>query len=357
MRRLAVAAAVVGSLLAVSCSTDQPQEPQAPQAPTEPSYTASDIDRICSTTTDPIQVQICSLFPRPLQFLTATAFYVAIKYEKRVGHTNSARALGIALVNITLELYNRGKLKPGTTWVQVRAFSCNIFTLVGVPDCGGLPTDAPSPSVHSTVQVCTSAAPCLVRPPDRHSGVQVPAGACPSICTISVNFIPATSPGSGPLNTFLTQYPLFRLFTLTIAGFDGEEPTFNSNVLVGICHLAPGEGIYAPPNATVEGRLKLARNNGEGIDIFDRVTAPFLFCDDLNGSSDELLIPSGPALRSSYPGWFASAAQSVYRRAVLPVIRRLLPEPAEATVGGCCLGALTNKVSPWAAVDPESGGS
>ena len=312
MRRLQAAAALVGSLLALSCSTDQPQEPQAT---TEPSYTtASDIDRLCSTTTDPIQVQICTLFPRPLQFLTATGFYVAVKYEQRVGHTNAARALGTALVNLTLELYNRGKLVNGTTWVPVRAFSCDVFTLVGVPDCGGLPSDPPSVSIHSTVQVCTSAAPCLVRPADGHSGVQVPAGACPSICTISVNPIPVTFPKQGPLNTNFDQYPLFRLFTLTIAGFDGEgDPTFNSNVVVGICHLSPGDGgPYAPPNATVENRLQLARNEGTGIQIFDRVAAPFLNCGDLLASNEEFFF--SPRLRrSGCPGGYLAASTGVTR--------------------------------------------
>jgi hypothetical protein len=361
MRRLAVAAAVVGSLLAISCSTDQPQEPQAP---TEPSYTiGSDINRLCSTTTDPIQVQICAIFTRPLQFLTATSFYVAIKFEKRRGHERFAQALAAALVNITFNLYNKNKLVPGTTWDQVVTFTCDLLTFVG-SNCGGL-AELPPPqqNIHSTVVVCTSAG-CLVRPEDRHSGVLVGAGACPSICIISVNPIFATIPLEGPLDTELDEYGLFRHFAvatpssgefLALAEFEFAQP-----VLVGICHLSPGDGDFAPPDAATEARLRLARNNvdggdGGGIEIFNKVAAPFLSCGDLNSSNEEF-VPFEGSGRSSPRAWFASAAQSMYRRAVLPIIRKLLPEPAEAAVGACCLGALTNKVSEWGAVDPQSGG-
>ncbi len=362
MRRLAMAATLVGSLIALSC-TDERQE-----GPTEPPSAAA-APKLCPST-DPIQSQICVLFPPTDLLKSASDFYNNLK-TKLSKDPAAARVRAFELVNFTFKQFYAGKLldpngpTAPTTWEAVVTLTCDVLAKVGA-DCGDLASlPPPSPSIHATTQVCGPAG-CLVRPEDKHSGVSVPPDACPTPCIISVNPLPVNhgSPRDGPLShlTDLDQYPLFRDFALSANFDDFELPGyFDVPVLVGICHLSPADGPFAPPDDATEKRLRLAHpdpNNSEAIEILDKVNAPFLDCSDLFASNDEFTPPPEPdfGARPLHLGAFASAAQAVLMQALDPVLQTLLPEPAEAAVlGECCLGGSTRKFSPWAAVDPFSG--
>jgi len=364
MRRLIVTTAAAVGLLALAC-TDERQE-----SPTEPPSTATTAKSCPSS--DPIQSQICALFPPNDLRQSATDYYNNIKtklasYQK----TSSAKDLAAAqsravdLVNFTFKQYYAGKLLNPPGQGGVVDLTCLVLAYVG-SGWANCTTDLPSgltstsASPHSTIQVCGPAG-CLVRPEDKHSGVSVPAGACPSLCIISVDPIPPnhSSPRDGPLSslTDLDQYPLFREFNL-IAPFT----EFSTEVIVGICHLKASDGgPFAPPDDATEKRLRLAHPNPNteigGIEILEKVNAPFLDCTDLLQTNDEF--QSAPVIdgaRSSQWEGFASAAHTMLTRTLAPVLQTLLPERAEAAVmGSCCLGGTTTKFSPWAAVDPFSG--
>ena len=358
MRCLALTTAVAVGLLALACTDER-------EAPTEPSTKAAASP--CPSS-DPIQSQICALFRSSDNLASASDFYNNVKIKVRQGRTADAQARAADLVNFTFKQYYADRLQdpngtnPPTIPGGVVQLTCDVLDYVGSgwADCeadlgSGLTSTSSSP--HSTIQVCGPAG-CLVRPEDKHSGVSVPPEACPTVCIISVDPIPPNhgSPRDGPLShlTNLDQYPLFRELKL-FASFD----EFAVPVLVGICHLSPNDGgPFAPPDAATEQRLQLAHpdpNNPEGIEILAKVNAPFLDCSDLFASNDEFTPPIIGG-RSLYWGGFASAAETIFRRAVGPVLQALLPEAAEAAVlGSCCLGGTTTKFSPWAAVDPESG--
>jgi hypothetical protein len=360
MRRLALTTAVAVGLFALAC-TDERQE-----GPTEPASTAA-AAKPCTGSLDQIQTQICALFPPTDLLKSASDFYNNIK-TKLTKDPAFAKARAVDLVNFTFKQYYAGKLQdpsgPQTTQQGVVNLTCLTLGYVGSgwTDCAtdlgaGLGTTTSGP--HSTIQVCGPAG-CLVRPADKHSGVSVPPGACPTLCIISVDPIPPNqgSPRDGPLSflTNLDQYPLFRELKL-VASFN----EFSVPVIVGICHLnASDGGPFAPPDDATEARLRLAHpdpNNSEQIEILEKVAAPFLDCSDLFASNDEFTPPPEEgSVGSLQLRGFASAAQNI-TRAVGPVLQTLfLPQPAEAAVlGGCCLGGATTKFSPWAAVDPESG--
>jgi hypothetical protein len=352
MRRLALATALVGSLIVVSC-TDERQV-----GPTGPASTAA-TSKSCPSS-DPIQSQICALFPATDLLKSATDFYNNIK-TKLTKDPAAARARAIDLMNFTFKLYYAGKLldpngtaDPTTSGAAVK-LSCDVYALFLPPgttcpiSSGDLSTTL---DPHSTLQACGPAG-CLALPPDKHSGVSVPKDALHGLAFIKITPIPASSPRSGPLNTPKDQYLLFRLFELL--GFD----QFDKNVLVGICHLDPADGDFAPPTAAVDGRLKLAHNiivegETETIEEFDRVVAPFLDCSNFNSTDDE--VPPVITLGWSIRGSFASLGGTLLRKAMTPVLNALLPEPVQATmVSGCCLGGLPTRLSPWGAVDSLSG--
>jgi hypothetical protein len=359
MRRLALTTAVAVGIFALGC-TDERQE-----GPTEPSSVASSA-KLCPST-DPIQSEICGLFRPTDNLASASDFYNNIKTKKGQNRTADAQARAIDLINFAFKLYYQGKLldPPGTpnTPQGVVTLTCDVLAFVstaGSPtSCGDLGTTGLTPgSPHSTIQICGPAG-CLVQPPDKHSGVNIPSGACPTPCIISIDPLPVNhaSPRDGPLSalTNLDQYPLFREFKLSAA-----FTVFAKPVLVGICHLSVADGgDFAPPDAATEARLQLAHpdpNNSEGIEILAKVNAPFLSCADLLASNDEFAEPIGSTGRFSHLWGLASAAQGMLGRAMGPVLETLLPDRAEAAVlGQCCLGGATTKFSPWAAVDPESG--
>jgi hypothetical protein len=359
-RRLLVTTAVAVGLFALAC-TDERQE-----SPTEPPSTATTAKSCPSS--DPRQSLICDLFPANDLRQSATDFYNNIK-TKLPKDPAFANARAVDLINFTFKQYYAGKLldPPGslTTEGGVVQLTCSVLDYVGSgwTNCStdlttGLNTTSASP--HSTIQVCGPAG-CLVRPPDKHSGVSVPPDACPTLCIIAVDPIPPNFafPRRGPLFglTNLDEYPLFREFNL-VASF--EE--FAHPVIVGLCHLKASDGgPFAPPDDATEKRLQLAHPNPNtevgGIEILDKVAAPFLDCSDLFQTNDEFQPP--PVIdgaRSLQWGAFASTAQRLLTRALGPVLATVLPDRAEAAVmGSCCLGGATTKFSPWAAVDPFSG--
>jgi hypothetical protein len=352
MRRLSLTTAVAVGLFALAC-TDDRQE-----GPTGPASTAATAKSCPSS--DPIQSQICALFKPTDNLASATDFYNNIK-TKLTKDPAAARARAIDLMNFTFKLYYAGKLldpngtaDPTTPGAAVK-LSCDVFVLVSpsgttCPITSGDLSTTQGP--HSTLQACGPSG-CLALPPDKHSGVSVPKDALLGPAFIKVDPLPATTPREGPLDTPKDQYLLFRQFELL--GFDH----FEKKVLVGICHLDPADGDFAPPTAAVDGRLKLAHNiivggETETIEEFDRVAAPFLDCSDFNSSDDE--VPPVITLGWSIRGSFASLGGTLLRKAMTPVLNALLPEPVQAAmVSGCCLGGLPTRLSPWGAVDSLSG--
>jgi hypothetical protein len=354
MRRLVLTTAVAVGLFALAC-TDERKE-----GPTEPASLAPTAKSPCPST-DPIQSQICALFRPTDNLKSASDFYSNIKTKKQQGRTAEAQARAVDLVNFTFKLYYEGKLldptgnpDPTTADAAVK-LSCDVYAFVSptFTTCPLSSDDLSSTSdEHSTLQACGPAG-CLALPPDKHSGVSVGKDALLGPAFIRVKPEPATFPRGGPLHTPKDQYLLFRHFELL--GFDH----FEKNVLVGICHLDPEDGDFAPPTAAVEGRLKLARNitvggEFETIEEFDRVAAPFLDCSDFNSSDDE--VPTFEEGSATFlQGQLGSAGRAL-GRTIAPILLSLLPEPAEATVvGGCCLGGATSRLSEWGAVDSLSG--
>ena len=345
--RLALTALAV-SLFVLSCTEDNRE------APTEPSAASS--SKYCPSS-DPIQSQICALFPPNDLLKSASDLYTNVRTKKNQNKLADAQARAFDLVDFALKNVRAGKLldpngsAAPTTQQAVAQLTCDLLVYVNL-SCNGFSADALGSN--GTAQVVGPEG-GLVLTPDKHSGVQVPPGAMPAPGLITITPIPATAfpPLGGPLPTDFDQYPLFRDYTLS-ASFDH----FDKPVLVGICHLSVGDGPYAPPSQEVDNRLQLAHpdpNNTETIELLARENAPFLVCDDFN--SDDPEIPP-PIILSSTSGKvvdLASTSRRLLRRAVVPVLEALLPEPAEATmVGSCCLGGLTTKFSPFAAVDPQS---
>jgi hypothetical protein len=346
MRRRVALTALAVSLIVVSC-TDERQV-----GPTGPSSTAA-TSKSCPSS-DPIQQQICALFRPNDNLASASDFYNNIK-TKFTKDPAAALARALDLVNFTFKQYYAGKLldpngpaDPTTPGAAVK-LSCDLYALFSTATCPITSGDLSTTSgEHSTLQPCGPAG-CLVLPPDKHSGVSVPKDALTGLAFIKIDPLPATTPREGPLDTPKDQYLLFRQFELLGAN------TFAKDALVGICHLDPADGDFAPPTAAVNGRLKLARNTGEGIEEFDRVAAPFLDCSDFNSSDEEVPVFEVGSARF-LQGQLGSAGRMI-GRALAPMLQVLLPEPAEAAVllGSCCLGGTTNRLSPWGAVDSLSG--
>jgi hypothetical protein len=340
---------VAVSFLALSCTEDR-------QNPTEPSSTAATAKSCPST--DPIQAQICALFPATDLLKSATDFYNNVKTKKQQNRLAEAQARAFELIDFTLKNLKAGKLldpngsSAPTREAAVAKLTCDILVYVSLT-CGGLSADALGSN--GTAQVVGPEG-GVVLTPDKHSGVSIPKGAMPSAGLITVAPIDAHAfpARGGPLPTDLDQYLLFRHYTLS-ASFDH----FDKPVTVGICHLDVGDGDYAPPTQAVEDRLQLAHpdpNNPAVIELLVRVAAPFLFCGDFNTSSTEVPPSVVIGLKLLTPAGMASVGRSLTRK-LTPLIETLLPTRAEAAMmGSCCLGGTTTKFSPFGAVDPESGG-
>jgi hypothetical protein len=204
MRRLALATALVGSLIVVSCTeTDERQA-----GPTEPTSTAATA-KLCPSS-DPngtIQQQICALFRPNDNLASANDLYGNIQTKVRQGRTADAQAKAVDLVNFTFKNYYAGKLldptgnpDPTTAEAAVK-LSCDLYALFSTAACpitsGDLSTTLDE---HSTLQACSPAG-CLALPPDKHSGVSVPKDALHGNAFIKITPIQAVSPRVGPLNT------------------------------------------------------------------------------------------------------------------------------------------------------------
>jgi hypothetical protein len=352
MRRLFVTTAAAVGLLALAC-TDERQE-----SPTEPPSTATTA-KTCPSS-DPIQSQICALFPANDLRQSATDFYNNIK-TKWPKDRVFAQARAIDLVNFTLKNLAAGKLldPPSgtaflpdftnpTTQEAVGVLTCNVLKYVEL-SCGGLTSGALGTNGAAQVVGPNGG---LVLTPDKHAGVSIPQGAMPSPGLITITPIDAHAfpARRGPLPTPFDQYLLFRDYSLSASFTQFSKP-----VIVGICHLSVGDGDFAPPTQAVDDRLQLAHPdpvNPTTIELLPRVAAPFLNCSDFNSTSDEVPPSIVIDLKLLSPSGLASVGRTLIRK-MAPAFETLLPEPAEAAVlGSCCLGGATTKFSPWAAVDP-----
>src|SRR5690349_5963379 len=346
MRRLIVTTAAAVGLLALAC-TDERQE-----SPTEPPSAATTAKSCPSS--DPIQSEICALFPPNDLRQSATDFYNNIKTKKGQNRMADAQARAFDLIDFTLKNLKAGKLldpngsASPTREQAVVKLTCDVLTYVNLT-CGTLSTDALGSN--GTSQVVGPAG-GLVLTPDKHAGVSIPQGAMPSPGLITITPIDAHAfpARRGPLPTPFDQYLLFRDYSLSASFTQFTKP-----VIVGICHLSVGDGDFAPPTQAVDDRLQLAHPNPANpttIELLARVAAPFLDCSDFNSTSAEVPPSIVIDLKLLSPSGLASAGRTLFRK-MAPAFETLLPEPAEAAVlGSCCLGGATTKFSPWAAVDP-----
>jgi hypothetical protein len=272
MRRLALTTAMAVSLFALAC-TDQRQE-----GPTEPASLAPAAKSPCPSTG--IQQEICELFPATDLLKSATDYYNNLK-TKLAGTSpkDAAAAASRAadLVNFTLKQLSAGKLNGGSsqaTQDDAIALSCHVFALVSTGTCPVTSDNlAINQDPHSAFQACGPEG-CLVLPLDKHSGVSVPNGALRGLGFIKVTPIDAHgfTPKRGPLSTPLDQYLLFRTLELIQPPPPEGEDEFLKFVTVGICHLGPGDGDFAPPTPAVEQRLQLAHERFETVELLDRVS-------------------------------------------------------------------------------------
>lgn len=362
-RRLFFAASVAA--LAVLGCNDRDAGPTAPASsdPTQQITSAEDIDALLE-----------SLFRPGDQLRSVTSFFNYIKTKVRQERYADAQARVVVLSQFTMDQLAAGKLldpngeAAPSQELQIASLFCELTNYARDPgttaelDCADHLADAGAVETGGGTIGFVGPAGGTVTTPEGWGGIQLPPGAVNQFVTLTILPIaPNFPPLDGPLNTELDQYPLFFNFSVFPAGLAGEGEDFAEAAIVGMCQLDVGDGPFAPPTTEVEARLQIAHNIGEeGFEILEKVYAPFLTCGDLT-SEDPQFPPPGPvinAVPASGDGGLASFASAGWQRVtgvMSPVFDALLPTPAHAAVlGGCCLGGLATKLSPFGAVDPES---
>jgi len=216
-----------------------------------------------------------------------------------------------------------------------------LLTLVNaVAEFGGLPPPIPpsNPFAGDGAVAVVGPAGGTVVSSTGFGGVGFPAGALPEDVIVVVARLPnPTVPGTGPLPTTLTQYPLFYDFSTVPL-----VPQFAVDVTVGLCQLEVGAP-FGPPTQSVADRLQIAHpdpaNPGQ-IELLERTLAPFVDCDGVT-------LAKG---LDAPPGSLAGRAMQLVRGGGGQLFDLLRPARAHAVHGG--LGGKTRSFSPFAAVDP-----
>ena len=316
----------------------------------------------------PAQTLIDQLFTGGLH-QAASAKLANVDQDLAKGHTKQAeRAAGDLMDFIFLQL-RQGKLvdpngpNPPTTQAAVASLACELRNELSpsgpAPDCASFGDFAGGALQDGGVVGIIGPDGGTLTTTDHRQGISVPPGAINDSRVFVIDPIPPLVPQSGPLpeprcvEEFeqncdpVAQFPLFAAFSVVPAAPIGE-PDFNTPVTVGLCHLDPGDGAFAPPSATVEARLRI----GHGLEVVDAASelqvlpktgAPFLDCASFNSGQ----LPPPPVV-----GVLGRALRTVANVA-RPVIHALMPADAQAaTNAACCLGGLATKLSPFGAVDP-----
>ncbi|HUP00906.1 MAG TPA: hypothetical protein VM737_05220, partial [Gemmatimonadota bacterium] len=255
-----------------------------------------------------------------------------------------------SLIDFVNEKHDEGKLldPDGPQTTDEGVFELNLLLLqfagFDVPDFSDVPEDA----TDFNVQPCLDPAEvCLAIVPSGFSGVFLPEFACDGPCVLvafrydETNFFPT----DGPLPTDLDQFPLFydwAKYEVEEGGVDAlgaarslglAQGEFNVPVEVALCVVE--EGAYAPADE-IEGRLELAHPDPDNPDEIE-------FGID-NGNSPNVPIECPENLSGGDPPTVLTGLAPAGER------RLTLASPGK-------LGSAFTAMSPFAAVDPESGES
>ncbi|HEU4700415.1 MAG TPA: hypothetical protein VFS40_14620 [Gemmatimonadales bacterium] len=383
MRHASFFALLLAAAAAAACSDDT----RSPATPTGPGPTAGPgpVPALAMLTQQEqtIQTDINVLFPTGDLLKSANSYWANIQTKVRQGRYADAQARATDLYNFALTQLKAGKLldpngaNPPTTAGGVAKLQCDLTNYVQDPrtsptalDCsatGAFVTTSGDALASGGVTAVVGPAGATVTTPDKHQGILIPQGAVSQLVMISVDPIPVNSsqpPLSGPLATPLDQYPLFAFFAVSPAGLAGNGNDFSKLATVGLCHLSPGDGPYAPADAAVDARLRIAHNvtTGSGetqtttIEILTQTSAGFLSCADLTQSTLPTTSGTVGSRDAGAAPFLALTRTGLLRmgRALRPVLTALLPAELGATssmFGTCCLGGLTTKLSPFGAVD------
>jgi hypothetical protein len=244
------------------------------------------------------------------KFCAAANLYIS-------GKTAKAHAQLFQLINLTLNRYRAGRLECGQTAEcreQVVELLNALFDFFGI-EGDSVPPEALEHD--GAFKVCGPSG-CLVKTGTEWAGVRIPAGALDRQVAIFIYRLPDNSE---PLNTRLPQYPLFYFF--------GSDPAveFDGLVDVALCTLdSPPHDIGAPEGAN----LRLAHNEGDGIEVLDLGPSDFIDCSDA--------VPSDTALHT--PAWNHYAG--LLFRPLSPGLLYAMPGP---------LGGQASNFSPFGGVD------
>lgn len=328
--------------------------------------TAAKVNR--QTVDGPTQALIDQLFPRPGLRQAASAQLANVEKALGTGNTADAEAAAAGLLAFATTHFEGGRLldpngdAPPTSAEALAQFGCELqkelSPAAALPDCATFGSNAGDALDNGGAVGIIGATGGTLVTPNGQQGISVPAGATDIPRVFLIDPILATAPRFGPLPQPrciaqgcepVDQFPLFSEFSVSPAEPVGQ-PDFNVPVTVGLCHLDPADGEFAPPTTTVEQRLRIGHalqlvNGGEELQVLARTDAPFLDCADLNSGT----LPTGPVPQLGL--WNPAVDQLA--KLVRPVFAALLPKPAYgSSMAACCLGGLATKLSPFGAVDP-----
>ena len=148
--------------------------------------------------------------------------------------------------------------------------------------CGGGGGDGPDPTSPSndSTSATIGAAGGTVTTPSGAAGVQIPAGTFSQPVQVTVERLPSSTPGNGPLPTTLKQYgPFYEIST-------SSPVTFSDFARVGVCQVTDPASSQYPPEP--HDQLRLAHRVGTDVEILDRVDVTDLVrCTNVTGDNSQ----------------------------------------------------------------------
>jgi hypothetical protein len=318
MRSLATAA--LASLVVLAACTDEPAK-----TPTEPVQQQPQFDRRPpSSCPNAIQigVQIAQVFKGPGPTLIAEAKFAVIVAAMAKHDVAKAVKAMTAFSEYILQQYQAGNLQGGKsddTAKKVTTLINSLFCFVGLTP-PNIPLGALGPDAGVGV-VDQNTGSTTFTTDTKFAGIQIPSGAATTPTVVTITRLPDNTLLSTPLD----QYPAFYEYHATPDG------PFASDVVVGVC---TGQNV----TGELFNRLKIAHNVGTGVEILQKVPAPFLDCTNLQ------II----GLQFNRPGLF----YGMVMRGLRSLAPYVLPEEAHAVAlaqpgsGGSAKG-----FSPFGAVD------
>jgi|GEM_PF-5272918 len=202
------------------------------------------------------------------------------------------------------------------TNAQVARLISGIFCFAGINITISDPANSNIIDPSSTTQV--------VKSQDSTAGTRLPPGSITEPTVLEFTKVPNTftTPGAGPLNTRLDQYPGFYL--IQAGNASGTGPAVP--VIVAIC---PDASVPA----SIRGRLRLGHEKSNGFEITPAADASFLNC-------------PAPTNLGFLPGWANKALSALMPKTLYAAIAG----KSEAFVGG--VGGTASEFSPFDPVDP-----